>query len=148
MANDLNRLIISGRLGADPTVFTTQNGGSIIEANVAVNTRTKSKGDAWAEETFWINAKLFGNRGEAFVRFHSKGSKVLLQGEIRQERWTDKHTQKERSKLIMRVDDWFFTSDGNGRKQNRAGGYDAPSSSQGTFDAANDDFSGIDNTPF
>lgn len=145
---ELNTLIIGGNLAFEPKVITTPSGATIVEMRIGSNGRSKKDGE-WVEDTLWLDCKMFGARAESFAKFHSKGSKCLFRGELRQETWEDKTTGKARSKFYMRIDEWYFAdSKPKGGRSGVAGAGDFGGKPSGTFEASNDDFKGVDETPF
>lgn len=113
MAN-LNRVMLIGRLTRDITdedIHEFTNGGRVARFTVAVNNKKKNtETGKWDEEPAFIDAKLFKrgefDRVEFFRKQVRKGNQVYVEGHLRQERWTDQNTQKERSKIILYVDDF------------------------------------------
>ena len=145
---DINKISIGGNIVADPNLVTTKNGNSIVEFRFCCNGRTKNPSGEWVEQPVFMNGKIFGFRAEAFAKYHRKGSKCLLFGEIREDRWEDKKTGKPRTQLYLRVEDWFFAdSKPKGGRTGTGGSGEYGGKSADTFEASNDDFT-ADETPF
>ncbi len=138
---NINNLTIGGNLVTDPEHFVTPNGMDIVTARLACNFRTKNKDGDFVDDAFFFTAKMFGYRAKPFLQFHAKGSKVLLRGELREEKWVDKKTNANRSQIVMRVEDWYFADSG---KKTKITGQHAPSAGD---PAGNDTFS-TDEMPF
>ena len=68
---------ILGRLGRDPEQRTTNSGTQILNLAVATD---HGYGDS--KVTMWVRASLFGARGEKLAQYLSKGSQVLISGEL------------------------------------------------------------------
>lgn len=114
----MNSVHLCGNLGRDPDVQRTQNGMAVCNGSICV-TRSFKTGDVTKEETCWVEFAIWGARGEAFARFHRKGSKALVRGYLKQDDWTDKTTGQKRTRLKLVVEDWWFaggrsTDDGSG----------------------------------
>ena len=104
----MNRVILKGRLARDPESRMTQAGKALVEFTLAVQDDYQGKDGNKVERAHFVDCHCWGGRGEAFARFHRKGSEALVDGKIVQEKWTDKATGKERSRLRVNVESWEF----------------------------------------
>lgn len=77
---NINKVIISGRLGRDPQV---REGDPMI-ANLAVATSRyyKDRDGNRQEETEWHSVTLFGKTAEIAARYLKKGSGVYVEGRL------------------------------------------------------------------
>lgn len=114
MASGKATVQIVGNLSRDPEVRSTNTGMAVVNFSVAVNT-TRGRGDSGQEEVHYIDCKAFDKRGEAFAKFHKKGSRVAVDGRLTQENWIDKPTGAKRNKLVVIVDNWVFCGDSRGQ---------------------------------
>ena len=91
MAGSVNKVIILGRLGADPEVRTFQNGGKVCNLRVATSETWKDKqsGEKKAR-TEWHTVAIMS---EPIVRiaeqYLRKGSQVYLEGQLQTRKWQD-----------------------------------------------------------
>lgn len=83
------KVILVGRLGADPELRTSAAGNVWATLSVAADRRVK-EGDQWVEKTDWHRIKLFGPVAERAHRNLHRGSMVAIDGTLVQERWKDK----------------------------------------------------------
>ncbi len=83
----LNKVLIIGRLTADPVIRYLPSGSAVTEFNVAWNRRYKV-GDEWKEEGHFFDVKAYGKLAEDLSTRLSKGYMILLEGRLAQERWT------------------------------------------------------------
>ena len=84
----MNKAILTGNVGADPQFKTTEK-TDICNFRIAVN--DKFKKDAPPQ---WFTITAFG-KSATFVRdYIKKGTKVLVEGKIQMEEYTDKEKQK------------------------------------------------------
>lgn len=114
----VNRVNLSGNLGQDPEMRTTQGGSNILSFSVAVNDRRKNpQTGEWVDYTNWIPCTVFGARAEALSRILTKGMKVAVEGKLRWSQWEDKDTSKKRSKIEVIVDEIEFMSRRNDDQQ-------------------------------
>lgn len=87
----LNRVILCGRLGADPESRSFPNGGKVVNLRVATSETWKDKNTGERKEkTEWHSVAIF-NEGIAGVaeRFLKKGSEVLIEGRLETRKWQD-----------------------------------------------------------
>lgn len=103
----MNSCSFTGNLARDPEIRNTSGGTSVCNATLAVNNRVK-RGDQWVDEPTFIDLTIWGGRGEGFAKFHKKGSKAAVCGELRMDSWEDKQTGQKRTKLYLNVRDWDF----------------------------------------
>ena len=99
----INRTIISGNLTKSAECKRTQSGTAIVTFTVAVNERRKNNqtGD-WDDYPNYIDVTWFGSYAEKCAGSLVKGSKVTVDGSLRQERW-EKDGEK-RQKVIVKAD--------------------------------------------
>lgn len=90
--NDVNEVIIIGRLTKDMELKYLQSGSAVGKLSVAVN-RSVKRGDQWADEASFFEATLFGKQAEALKQYLTKGKQVALSGFLKQDRW-EKDGQK------------------------------------------------------
>ena len=95
MANDINRVILVGRLTKDIETRYMQNGSAIGRFSLAVS---KGKGDN--EEVSFFDVKMFGKLIEALQKYLVKGQQVVIDGELKQERWAKDGVNYSRVRVI------------------------------------------------
>lgn len=100
----INKAAISGNLTRDPELRTTQSGTSVLSMAVAVNERVK-RGDQWEDRPSYVDVTVWGARAEALSKFLRKGLRVAVSGRLRQDRWQDKQTGENRSRLGIVADE-------------------------------------------
>ena len=83
----MNKTILSGRLCADPEVRVGTSGNAITSFNLAVDRRFKRDGDADAD---FFKCVAFGKTAEFIEHYFHKGNKILIEGEVRNNNYTDK----------------------------------------------------------
>ena len=89
----INKVAISGNLGADPELRATSSGKYVLTFNVAVNERVPDGNGDFTERANWIEVTMFGNRATALERILKKGMKVAVSGRLRYRTWeTGGHT--------------------------------------------------------
>ena len=89
MANfNFNKVILGGRLTADPELKTTQSGIAVVSFSIAVNRRfTRNSGQQ--TETDFFNVTAWRQTAEFVSRYFKKGSSICVVGTIQNNKWTD-----------------------------------------------------------
>lgn len=103
----INSVIIEGNLVRDPELRFLPKGTAVCEASLA-NTQRFSTGSERKESTSFVGLVLFGTTAESFAKWHRKGSRVIVEGELTQQTWVDKVTQTKREKTKVKVSKWHF----------------------------------------
>jgi single-strand DNA-binding protein len=84
----LNKVILIGRLGADPEIRYMPSGDSIATLNLATSRRWKDRNtNERKEETEWHRVTFFGPVAKVCGDYLKKGSQVYVEGRIK----TDKY---------------------------------------------------------
>lgn len=95
MANDINTVVLIGRLTRDAEIKYTSNQTAIVKFSIAVN-RSRKSGDGWEEEAHFFDIVVWGRQGEAIQKYLTKGKQVGIQGELRQSRWEQNGQNRSR----------------------------------------------------
>lgn len=91
---EINNVLISGRLGADPEVRRFDNGSMVANFRLAHEVRFKDKNGETKERTDWHNVSAVGKIAEFVQQYIGKGRRVLVEGYLRKRDWTDKDGNK------------------------------------------------------
>jgi single-strand DNA-binding protein len=111
MANfNLNKVIIGGRLTADPELKVTQSDISMCSFSIAIN-RKYAKEDG-QQQTDFIRCKAWRNTADFISRYFRKGSSICVVGEIQTSSWTDQSGNKSYSTDIL-VNEALFVDSKN-----------------------------------
>ena len=124
--SSFNKVILMGNLTRDPELRFTNNQMAVCKVGLAVNRRFKdSQTGDWREEATFVDITIFGKRGEAFQKYHTKGQSAFFEGSLRFDQWEDKQTGQKRSKLYVVADNWEFVGGqgGGGGQEGGGGGY-------------------------
>tara|TARA_X000001036_G_scaffold430516_1_gene463310 strand:- start:1299 stop:1652 length:354 start_codon:yes stop_codon:yes gene_type:complete len=86
----LNKVILVGRLGADPKGRYTQKGVATTSFSIATNERWKnSEGGGWQDHTEWHNVVAWGKLAEFSSEQLYKGQLIQVEGMLRTRSWKD-----------------------------------------------------------
>ncbi|MBU6375480.1 MAG: single-stranded DNA-binding protein [Bdellovibrionales bacterium] len=96
---DVNKVLLIGRLGADPTCKETPTGVALTRFSVATSIRRKESEEGKDEKsnkesTVWHRVVAWGREGEVCARYLKKGAAVFVEGRIRSNRYVNKDGQK------------------------------------------------------
>ncbi len=94
-----NRVVLVGNLTRDvePPRYTKSN-TAVIDISIAVNEKVK-RNEQWADEVSYFDITLWGRLAEVAAEYLSKGSSVLIEGRLKQDRWEQKEDGQKRSKV-------------------------------------------------
>lgn len=107
MANfNFNKVVIGGRLTADPELKTTPNGVSVCTFSVAVN-RPRAKEGTQSSDFFTVTA--WRTTAEFITRYFRKASSICIIGALQNRTW-EKDGQKHYATEIMADEVYFVDS--------------------------------------
>ncbi len=127
----MNKVILMGRLTRDPEVrYGGANNTAVARYSIAVDRRFKREGDPDAD---FFNLVSFGRQGEFVEKYLRKGTKIVIDGEIRNNNYTNKEGQMVYGTEIV-VNNVEFAESKNAQNAAGYGGADAPSPTTGAGD--------------
>ena len=91
MAGSLNKVLLIGRLGADPEIKQMVNGKSVARLSIATSNTWKDKNTGEKKEkTEWHRVVIF-NEGLVKVveQYVKKGAQVYIEGQLTTRKWKD-----------------------------------------------------------
>lgn len=86
----VNKVILVGRLGADPEVRTLESGTKVSSIRLATSERYKDRNGNQQESTEWHNVVLWRGLADITEKYLKKGDQVFIEGRIKTRKWTDK----------------------------------------------------------
>ena len=86
----VNKVILVGRLGADPEVRTLESGTKVSSIRLATSERYKDRNGNQQEATEWHNVVLWRGLADITEKYLKKGDQVYVEGRIKTRKWTDK----------------------------------------------------------
>lgn len=99
MANDINVVVLVGRLTRDCELKSTPGGTSVCRFSVAINRRKKTQ-DSWTDEVNYFDVVLWGKSADSLKSYLTKGRQVSIQGELRQSRWEQDGQSRSRVEIV------------------------------------------------
>ena len=91
MAGSLNKVLLIGRLGADPEIKQMVNGKSVARLSLATSNTWKDKNTGEKKEkTEWHRVVIF-NEGlvKVIQQYVKKGAQVYVEGQLTTRKWKD-----------------------------------------------------------
>jgi len=104
---NLNTVILSGHLASEPGA--TGKGDQVATFVLSFLAPYGSDRGGGAKRRDFVSVVAFGKSAEACHRFLKKGSKVVVDGRLRQDRWANP-VSGERSRLALLADRIHFVS--------------------------------------
>tara|TARA_B100000686_G_scaffold292927_1_gene321955 strand:+ start:130 stop:576 length:447 start_codon:yes stop_codon:yes gene_type:complete len=98
MAGSLNKVLLIGRLGADPEIKQMVNGKSVARISLATSQSWKDKNTGEKKEkTEWHRVVVF-NEGLVNVvqQYLKKGSQVYIEGQLTTRKWKDEQSGQDK----------------------------------------------------
>ena len=97
----INKVILVGRLGADPEVRYTQDGTMVTNFRLATDETRKDKNGARVTKTEWHRIVTFGKLAEICGNYLAKGRLVYVEGRIQTRSWEDNEGTKRYTTEIV-----------------------------------------------
>ena len=111
---NLNKVVLCGRLTADPELKQTGSGISVVTFTLAVNRRYQSKGAdgaaAQQQQADFISVVAWRQTAEFISRYFRKGSSLCVTGSIQTRTWQDQQGQKRYATEVVADDAMFVDS--------------------------------------
>ncbi|WP_291952867.1 single-stranded DNA-binding protein [Campylobacter sp.] len=98
-----NKVVLVGNLTRDIEMRYAPSGSAIGSSAIAVTRKFSTNTGEKREETCFIDISFFGRTAEIANQYLNKGSKVLIEGRLRFEQWSDQNGQN-RSKHSVQVE--------------------------------------------
>ncbi len=98
MAGSLNKVLLIGRLGADPEIKQMVNGKNVARLSIATSQSWKDKTSGERKEkTEWHRVVIF-NEGLVSVvqQYLKKGANVYVEGQLSTRKWKDEKTGQDK----------------------------------------------------
>ena len=99
--SSVNKVLLIGRLGADPELRYTADGVPVATFNVATSETYKDKGGAKQEKTEWHRVVAWRKLGEIAGEYLKKGKLVFVEGKIQSREYEGKDGVKRKTFEII-----------------------------------------------
>ena len=116
----LNKVILMGRLVADPEFRQTTSGIPVCRIRIAVDRPYRKDQERQAD---FINITCWRNTAEFVSRYFTKGKMIIVEGSLRNNDYTDNNGVKHYSMEVQADNVSFGESKGQGGGYGQQGGY-------------------------
>jgi single-strand DNA-binding protein len=101
-ATNINRVVITGNLTADPELRSLPSGMSVCSLRIACNTRRKNSASGeWEDKPNYFNITVWGAQGENCSKFLAKGRPVAIDGRLEWREWESQDGTKRQAVDII-----------------------------------------------
>ena len=113
----MNKVVLMGRLTADPELRQTQSGIASCRFTVAVNRKHKNEDGSYDAD--FISCTAWRQTAEFVSRYFNKGSMIAVEGELRNNNYTDKNNVTHYG-FIVNINNAEFCGSKSGSANNAA----------------------------
>ena len=100
--NNINRVVLTGNLTADPELRPLPSGTSVGRLRLAVNTRRKnSQTGEWEEKPNYFDVTVWGAQAENCAQYLAKGRPVAVDGRLEWREYTTQDGQKRQAVEVI-----------------------------------------------
>ncbi len=110
MSLNLNKVILAGRIVADPELKQTPSGANVVTIRLAVNRSFRSRDAQQQNEADFFNVTAWQNTAEFIAKYFRKGSAICVCGRIQNRSWIDQNGQKRYATDIIAEEANFVES--------------------------------------
>ena len=133
----VNKVIIVGRLGADPELRTVSSGQTVCRMSIATSENWTDREGQKQERTEWHRVVVWSRMAEVCGQHLRKGRQIYIEGRLQTRSWEDDQGQKKYSTEIVANTVKFLGSiDQGGQQQSSSGGGAQNSGSEPSFDSS------------
>ena len=107
MSLNLNKVILAGRLTADPELKMTTNQITVTSFSLAVDRKTSKEAE---KKTDFINVVAWRHTADFITKYFRKGSPICIVGTIQTRSWEDQHGNKRYATEVVADEASFVES--------------------------------------
>jgi single-strand DNA-binding protein len=107
MVASVNKVILIGRLGADPEIRYTPGGQAVATLRLAT-TEWVGQGEQREERTEWHRVVAWGKLAERCNEYLKKGRQVFIEGRLKTRSWEDKEGSKRYTTEVVAANIQFL----------------------------------------
>lgn len=97
----VNKVILVGRLGADPEIKSVSSGQNVARFNVATSENWTDREGQKQERTEWHRIVVWGKLADLCGKYLAKGRQVYVEGRLQTRQWEDQQGQKRYTTEIV-----------------------------------------------
>jgi single-strand DNA-binding protein len=111
----MNKVILIGRLGADPETRSTQGGTDVANFNLATSESWKDSSGKKQERTEWCRIVVWGKLAGLCAQYLKKGSLAMIEGKLQTRKWVDKDGNDRYTTEVVAMNVKFLESKGGSK---------------------------------
>jgi single-strand DNA-binding protein len=100
----VNKVLLIGRLGADPEVRYVPSGNAVANFNIATNRTYKDREGNMQEQTDWHRIVAWTRLAEFAKQYLHKGMRVYIEGRLQYRDWQDQNGVKRNATDVIAND--------------------------------------------
>lgn len=85
--SNINRVVLVGRLTADPELRALPSGTTVCNLRLACNGVRKNSDGEYTEKPNFFNVSVYGAQGESVHRYMGRGKRVAVDGRLEWREW-------------------------------------------------------------
>ena len=97
----INKVILVGRLGADPEKKQTQTGQTVTRLNLATSESWVNREGERQEKTEWHRIVIWGKLAETCAQHLNKGRQIYVEGRLQTRSWETEKGEKRFSTEVV-----------------------------------------------
>lgn len=125
----VNKVILVGRLGADPELKSVGQSQSVARLSIATSESWMGKDGQRQERTEWHRVVVWGRQAENCGKHLSKGRQVYVEGRLQTRSWEDQQGQKRYTTEIVATTVQFLGAGSGAERGDNSYGDNTSSSS-------------------
>lgn len=143
----VNKVIILGRLGADPETKNISSGNTVTTFSLATSESWKDRDGQKQERTEWHRVVVWGKLAEICGKYLSKGRQAFVEGRLQTRSWEDQQGNKRYTTEVVANNVQFI---GSSPSASDSSGFDHSNQNNNPFSdfAPEPDFNSGDEIPF
>lgn len=103
MAGSVNKAILLGTIGKDPTRYKFSNGNAVVNFSMATSESWKDKDGEKQEKTQWHNIAIYNeNVGDIVMNYAKKGDKIYVEGQMQTREYEKEGVAQRTTDIVVR----------------------------------------------
>ncbi|HEY2632367.1 MAG TPA: single-stranded DNA-binding protein [Solirubrobacteraceae bacterium] len=99
--SNINRIVIVGRLTADPELRALSSGASVCSIRLASHSLRRNADGERTEKPNFFDVSVFGQMGESVHRYMSRGRRIAIDGHLHWREWDTPEGAKRQAVEIV-----------------------------------------------
>ncbi len=96
-----NKVVLVGNLARDPEMRYLPTGSAVCNTAIATNRKFKKQDGTTGEEVCFIDIAFFNRTAEVANQYLKRGSKILVEGRLKLDQWTDQSGGKRSKHSVV-----------------------------------------------